>query len=121
MVAKANLPISTVGIFGCWRAALTDGPCPHSPSGVRLRSASVSRGASFRAQCSTLPTCATPISRIPICGATFRTTRLAYADLDTANLAPLPLAGGLSKPVDFGEADLLNVRRFRQPPVKTAA
>ena len=53
--------------------------------------------------------------------ATFRTTRLAYADLDTANLAPLPLAGGLSKPVDFGEADLLNVRRFRKPPVKTAA
>jgi uncharacterized protein YjbI with pentapeptide repeats len=54
-------------------------------------------------------------------GATFRSARLAYADLDTANLGALPLAAGGSKPVDFGEAGLLNVRRFQRPPVLNAA
>jgi uncharacterized protein YjbI with pentapeptide repeats len=54
-------------------------------------------------------------------GATFRATRLAYADLDTANLAPLLLAGGCSKPVDFGAAELTNVRRLQRPPILTAA
>ncbi len=54
-------------------------------------------------------------------GAAFRGARLAYADLDTANLAPLLLAGGGDKPVDFGAAELTNVRRFQRPPVLTAA
>jgi uncharacterized protein YjbI with pentapeptide repeats len=54
-------------------------------------------------------------------GATFRSARLAYADLDTANLSALPLAGGVSKPVDFADAELINVRRFRRPPVQSAA
>jgi uncharacterized protein YjbI with pentapeptide repeats len=54
-------------------------------------------------------------------GATFRGARLAYADLDMANLAALPLAGGGSKAVDFGDAQLINVRRFQHPPVLTAA
>ncbi len=54
-------------------------------------------------------------------GATFRATRLAYANLDTANLAPLPLAGGGRKPVDFGEAELINVRRLQRPPAAAAA
>lgn len=54
-------------------------------------------------------------------GAAFRAARLAFANLDTADLAPLALAGGGSKPVDFGEAQLINVRRFQRPPVLTAA
>ena len=54
-------------------------------------------------------------------GAGFRAARLAYADLDTANLAPLSLAGGGGKPVDFGEAELTNVRRFQRRPVMAAA
>lgn len=47
-------------------------------------------------------------------GATFRGARLAYADLDTADLSPLSLARGASKAVDFSDADLTNVRRFRR-------
>lgn len=54
-------------------------------------------------------------------GATFRAARLAYADLDTANLAGLSLAGGGSKPVDFRDAELINVRRFQRLPVQNAA
>lgn len=54
-------------------------------------------------------------------GSTFRGARLAYADLDTANLASLSLAGGGKKPVDFGTADLTNVRRLQRAQVLTAA
>lgn len=54
-------------------------------------------------------------------GATFRDARLAHANLDTADLGSLPLAGGGSKPVDFGGAELFNVRRLQRPPVLNVA